>query len=171
MRVDAHLDTLLSRFRAESSDLCKIMFHRSAMLFVPLVCMALCGVSVGQEDVPALIHKLKDKDGSVRRNAASALVEIGPAAVPALIAALKDEDKEVRWRAAFALGRIGSDAVPALIAALKDEDKEVQGWAVWALGQIGPAAKEAVPALEAAARDGVDGAESALKEIRGKQQK
>ncbi len=36
------------------------------------------------------------------------------------------------------------------------------------LGKIGPAAKEAVPALEAAARDGVEGAESALKEIRGR---
>ncbi len=107
---------------AESSDARKTMFHRSAMLFVPLVFMSLCGVSAGQEDVPALIHKLKDKDGSVRRNAASALVEIGSAAVPALIAALKDEDTEVRWQSAFVLGRIGAAAVPALIAALKDED-------------------------------------------------
>ena len=82
------------------------MCHR---LLIPLVFLALCGVSAGQEDVPALIHKLKDKD------------------------------KEVRTNAAFALG------------------------------QIGPAAKEAVPALEAAARDGVRGAERALNKIRGKQ--
>ncbi len=70
MRMDAHLDTLLSRFCAENSDARKTMFHRSA---------------------------------------------------------------------------------------------------TFALGRIGPAAKEAVPALEAAARDGVGGAEAALKKIRGKQ--
>jgi HEAT repeat protein len=52
---------------------------------------------------------------------------------------------------------------------LKDEDKEVQTNAAIVLGRIGPAAKEAIPALEAAARDGVDGAEAALKMIRGKQ--
>ncbi len=80
------------------------MRHR---LLIPVVFLALCGVSAGQEDVPALIHKLKDKDRRVRERAASAL------------------------------------------------------------GKIGPAAKEAIPALEAAARDGLDGAESALKEIRG----
>ncbi len=82
------------------------MCHR---LLIPLVFLALCDVSAGQEDVPTLIHKLKDKDRQVRERAASAL------------------------------------------------------------GKIGPAAKEAVPALEAAARDGVEGAESALKKIRGKQ--
>ena len=115
------------------------MCHR---LLIPVVLLALCGVSAGQEDVPALIHKLKNKDIAVQESAAFALGEIGPAAkeaIPALIAALKDEDGSVRRRAAFALGRIG------------------------------PAAKQAIPALEAAARDGVGGAESALKEIRGKQ--
>ena len=61
------------------------------------------------------------------------------------------------------------DEAVELIAALKDKDQEVRGSAASALGRIGPAAKEAVPALEAAARDGVDGAESALKKIRGKQ--
>ncbi len=112
------------------------MCHR---FFIPVVFLALCGVSAGQEDVPALILKLKDKDKVVRRSAALALGKIGPAAVPALIAALKDDDGLMRENAADALG------------------------------QIGPVAKEAVPALEAAARDGVEGAESALKEIRGKQ--
>ncbi len=82
------------------------MCHR---LLIPVVFLALCGVSAGQEDVPTLIHKLKDEDGWVRFLAAGEL------------------------------------------------------------GAIGPAAKEAVPALEAAARDGVEGAESALKKIRGKQ--
>ena len=65
-------------------------------------------------------------------------------------------------------GSNGFEAVSALIAALKDENKDVRSWAAYALGKIGPAAKEAVPALEAAARDGVGEAESALKEIRSK---
>ena len=72
---------------------------RGSVLLVPVVCLALCGVSHGQEDVPALIHKLTDKNKRVRQSAAAALGEIGPAAkavVPALIAALKDEDERVR---------------------------------------------------------------------------
>ena len=101
------------------------MCHR---FLIPLVFLALCGVSCGgQEDVPALIHKLKDKDEEVRWEATFALVEIGPAAVPALIAALKD--KEMRRYAASALGAIGpaaKEAVPALIAALKDENQVVR---------------------------------------------
>ena len=93
---------------------------------------------------------------------------IGPTAkeaVPALIIALEDESWRVRPRAAQALGEIGSaakEAVPALITALKD--RLVRDSAVFALGKIGAAA---IPALHAAARDGIHGAESALKEIRG----
>ena len=64
-------------------------------------------------------------------------------------------------------GRGRSRHVPALIALLKDEDSLVRRHAAAALGWIGPAAKEAIPALEAAARDGVRAAESALKKIRG----
>ncbi len=75
---DAHLDTLLSRFCAENSDARKVMFHRSAMLFAPLVFLALCGVSAGQEDMSALIRELNDKDKEVRRKAAYSLALIGP---------------------------------------------------------------------------------------------
>ena len=110
------------------------------MVLVPLVFLALCGVSAGQEGVSALIQELKDEDVRTRRKAAVALGAIGPSA---------------------------KEAVPALIAALKDEDGLLRWYAASALGEIGPVAKEAVPALEAAARDGLDGAESALKEIRG----
>ncbi len=123
------------------------MCHR---LFIPVVFFALCGVSAGQEDVPTLIHKLKDRDKEVRFNAAYAVGKIGPAAkeaVPALIAALKDE---YRWVAASALGKIGPAAVPALIAALKDEDGSVRVSAAFALGWIGPAA---FPSLIAALKD------------------
>ena len=112
------------------------MCHR---LFIPVVFLALCGVSAGQEDVPALIHKLKDKDLGTRQKAARALGKLGAAAVPVLIAVLKDEDenKDARSGAALALGEIGSaakEAVPALIAALKDKDKQVRTNAAYALG-------------------------------------
>ncbi len=62
-------------------------------LFIPVVFLALCGVSAGEEDVPALIRKLKDEDRQVRTNAAEALADIGPGAreaIPALIDALGD---------------------------------------------------------------------------------
>ncbi len=48
----------------------------------------------------------------------------------------------------------------------RDKDETVREWAASALGRIGPAAKQAVPALEAAVRAGVGKAESALDEIR-----
>ncbi len=76
------------------------MSHR---LFIPVVFFALCGVSCGgQEDVPALIHKLKDNDKDVRWLAAFALGVIGPAADQALIAAIKENNEQVRMWAAYA---------------------------------------------------------------------
>ena len=106
-------------------------------LLIPVVFLALCGVSAGQEEMPAPGVPDTDMDREVRK------------AVQALIADLKDEDQEVRERAAHTLGEIGDvakEAVPALIAALKDKDKGVRGGAVYALGQIGPADKEVVSA-------------------------
>ena len=40
------------------------MRHRAAFLFVPAVLFALCGVGASQEDVGALIRKLKDQKDS-----------------------------------------------------------------------------------------------------------
>jgi HEAT repeat protein len=111
---------------------------------------------MGQATVPALIAALKDQDGWVRHEAASALGQIGKTAVPALIAALKDKDGWVRYEAASALGQIGKeakDAVPALIVALKDRDSWVRSEAASALGQIGQEAKEAVPQLTVAVKN------------------
>src|SRR5262245_28748603 len=64
--------------------------------------------------VPELITKLKDKDVSVRINAAMNLSFIGPAAkaaVPALVQAFEDENAFVREFVASALGSIGPDAI------------------------------------------------------------
>jgi hypothetical protein len=78
--------------------------------------------------------------------------QIGPAAVPALSEALKDKDGSVRISAASALHEIdpttAKDAVPALIETLKDKDLETRHTAASALGEIGPEAKDAVPALK-----------------------
>jgi HEAT repeat protein len=98
--------------------------------------------SVWGQDVRVLTQQLGDRDPSVRRKAASALVDLGPearAAVPALTKALSDKDTYVRRFAAQALGKIGAparSAVPALTKALKDEKKEVAEAAAEALGQI-----------------------------------
>ena len=60
------------------------------------------------------------------------------AAVPALMTALKDKDVTVRRQAAWALGAIGDKrAVEALIPALKDEDATVRKQSAWAIGAIG----------------------------------
>ena len=61
--------------------------------------------------------------------------------------------------------RLGAkQRILALIAALEDEDQSVRASAARALGTMGPAA---IPALEAAARDGVHAALLALAQIRG----
>ena len=112
------------------------------MLLAPVVLLALCAVSAGEEDVSALVQKLKDKDKEVRRKAASTLGAMGldaEEAVPALIEAFKDQDEDVRGSAADALGKIGpaaEEAVPALIAARKDADKAVRFAAELALYRI-----------------------------------
>jgi HEAT repeat protein len=59
--------------------------------------------------VPPLIESLKDKDVSVRREAAEALGEIGPEAedaVSPLLDLLRDENEMVQMRAKKALKRI-----------------------------------------------------------------
>jgi HEAT repeat protein len=50
------------------------------------------------------------------------------------------------------MGPAASPAVPALVKALGDADGNVRLWAAKALGAIGAGAREAVPALAAAAR-------------------
>lgn len=101
-----------------------------------------------------LLDKLKDKDATVRRNAADALGQnADKEAIPALIKALADEDLYVRRFAAQALGKIGpdaKDAVPGLSKLVKDEHKQVAEAAAEALGKIGGAAaiKPLIEAVE-----------------------
>lgn len=87
------------------------------------------------------------------------LAAMGPGAVPALCQALHHPNTAVRGGAAYSLGLMGSGAqgaVPAIVEAWKKEetrseaDSRLWDMYVWALGSIGPAAKPAVPLLQAA---------------------
>jgi len=68
----------------------------------------------------------------------------------------KDKDASVRKEAALALGKVDPDpneAVPILMDALKDKAVPVRVAAAQALGELGPAAKEAVPTLRELQKD------------------
>lgn len=88
---------------------------------------------------------MKNEDGNVRANAASALGSMRAAAktpVPALIEALKDADSKVR-----ASGVSAKVAIPALIKASKDKDSDVRMGAAIALGDMGVETSSVVPIL------------------------
>jgi HEAT repeat protein len=76
--------------------------------------------------------------------------------VSAQIAALKGPAKETVQNACVELAKAGPLAAPAvstLIPLLKDNDALTRRLAAYALMEIGPAAKEALPALEAIKED------------------
>lgn len=75
---------------------------------------------------PELMNKLRNKDSSVRRNAADAIGVIGDmGAVDSLITVLKDDNRFVRQEVARALGKIGgAKALEALTQALVVEKDE-----------------------------------------------
>src|SRR5207253_4257945 len=95
----------------------------------------------------------------VRFNAAMALGDLGREARPAVAglirAHLHDQDAGVRVAATVALWKIehrDTQVLPALIKAVQNEDEFVCWMAADCLGDIGPAAKEAIPALQAASK-------------------
>ena len=103
--------------------------------------------------VAALISGVASDDNAVRVVAADALAVLGPRAGSAartLIAQLGDEQPWVRAACAGALGSMGREAVPALIHAFKTETGGIRVRCAFTLGGIGPAAKDAVPVIEAA---------------------
>jgi HEAT repeat protein len=107
----------------------------------------------------ALVRACADDAAEVRETASGALESLGPPApadVQALTELLADANADVAYWAATLLGRLGADAagsVPALVKILAQCDAQsVRERAAWALGQIGPTAKDAVEALEEAAK-------------------
>ena len=103
--------------------------------------------------ITAFIDLLKDRDDSVRWQAASGLEKIGPkarAAVPALTASLSDTAEDVRVYAADALKSIGWDSeitTTNLIKLLKDPSSRVRHSAANALGRVEVASSIALSVL------------------------
>ena len=107
-----------------------------------------------------VIDRLKDKEASVRCDAALTLGRLGwPATsgLPALIALLEDPEKNVRVAAANSLrslGRVSESAVSPLAAALRSElDPMVRAAIVEALEAIAPGSPAVLDAHVAALRD------------------
>ena len=135
--------------------------------------------------VPTLVEHLSNEkeDLKVRRTACYALGKIGPAAseaVPALQKTAMAEDKFLKVASVWALLHIQPDnkplqtmAIPLMAAALAESDRDlVKEEAAATLGLIGPSAKDAIPALEKAAKEDPspavrEAAEAALKKVRG----
>jgi len=107
------------------------------------------GPGAGQA-VPALILACESDLWLPGREAGQALERICTADhIDAIAALLKAERGFIRWRAGRILEGIGGPAVPALVRALDGGPVESRWQAADTLGRIGPAAKQAVPALQA----------------------
>lgn len=137
-------------------------------------------VDVGEAAIPALTECLMHDEEFVRASASRALGDIGPAAKSAgqaLVDLLVDEKQpsEVRSSSFVALVKIqpGRDvtqrAIPTLISVLQKGRRGARLQAAWALGQLGSLSKEAIPALQEAAKDEDETlrelAETSLKQI------
>jgi hypothetical protein len=87
-----------------------------------------------------------------RRSAAlAALASSGAVGAEAIVAALRGSSRARTGEVAVLLVRIGAPSAPALAALLAEGGpSELQGYAAYVLGQMGPAARAALPALEAA---------------------
>ena len=109
--------------------------------------------SAQTDEAAALLEALKDKDPSVRLQAAQLLAEMGEtrATLPALVELLKTPERSVRLQAAHLLKELGSArlraAVPALIAVLKEGDSEARLYAAQFLAPMQAGARAAAPTL------------------------
>lgn len=113
---------------------------------------------LGPETTPEVAKLLQNAPVAVRSQAADVLGSFGPkakAAVPALKENLKDEQMRVAISAAKALWQIeqSTEGVSALIKGLSAREALLRLQAAQTLGGMGPKAKEAVPALQLAAKD------------------
>lgn len=92
---------------------------------------------IGQQAVPLLTQKLKEKDENLKRWVICALQQIGDHAINSLILALYDSDMNIRDYASKALSEIGHTAEEPLLDTMKDENPNVRRGAVIAIGSIG----------------------------------
>jgi HEAT repeat protein len=130
----------------------KVEVRRAALSAV----VALAGKDL-PEAVPALAEALKDQDLSMRVLALHTLFELSGDSREALAAlgeGLRDRDRRVRFLAVQALVAHQSRGVPLLVQGLKDAEAQTRLLIIVGLAEMGPAATEAVPALQALAKDG-----------------
>lgn len=118
--------------------------------------------------VPDLVARLQDPSLALRGSATGALRnnlradEPGTHAahLPAIVAARKAaaaiDDTMAEINLQDSVAAMGAPAIPYLVADLKHATRDLRWGAAAGLGMMGPAAKEALPALEAAAKDEKD---------------
>lgn len=120
----------------------------------------LLGYFGGPDETPAIAVLLGDEDETVRAVAARALARTGsPEAVEALTRTLDNPSELTRLRVAENLDRVGQAAVPPLLSLLEEavnpESHRRQHGPVFASQVLGGLrAREALPALRRAAREG-----------------
>lgn len=138
--------------------------------------------SIGKDSVQPLINKITAANGSGKAMAAASLSKMkGDMAAPAIDALLtlaKDADAENQEWAVKALGNIAlkpETCIPVFIGLLDSKHTGVVTAAIAGLGNFGPAAKEALPKLEALTKSRVEdikgGAVGAVYKISGAAQK
>jgi HEAT repeat protein len=106
--------------------------------------------------VIALIPRLEDDKGDVRRETIEQLEQLGDRrAVIPLVAKFNDTSRDVRKSAVRAIGKLGDkSAVPALVRLMSDPDEDVRTQAVGSLGLLG--ATDALDALSEQLQSGSD---------------
>lgn len=95
-------------------------------------------------------------ESGIRESAKKTLSRIGERSVPLLVVALKDKNETLRREAAYALGECGANAhsaITPLIEGLKDKESTVRQACARALGMMGSTAREAITALRDAEKD------------------
>ena len=96
-----------------------------------------------KESIGGLVQKLRHRSLAVKLVAVEKLEKIGEPAVPYLVKALKDKNATMRKNAAEILGTIKDvRAIAPLIALGNDQKLEVRMQAINSLVEIGPAATE-----------------------------
>jgi putative heme-binding domain-containing protein len=116
------------------------------------------GIRRDRDTVPSLVRLLKDRDASVRREAAIAIGKMGdPSAAVPLYAALDESDRFAAWSVRTAIRRLEAWDKDALVAALLDGRRAEsaleltdEAWAVPVVEALGEALRRAeTPALRA----------------------
>jgi HEAT repeat protein len=113
---------------------------------------------IGREDrsvIPAIVGRLKSKDGYIRSKAVQAIASLGPdgkETIPELLQLLGTETLVANPEALWKVDPEGKIVLPALVKKLKDENEHVRFEAAYIMSKH-KKAEPAIPALTAATKD------------------